>query len=652
MKTIKQTAAIILAVLLLAGLCSCGVDEQYSIRRPPGDEASDFSVPQDKGDKIGFYTDQTKSMYGFCGKTGYVTAMNEVRSLLKGEAVKESTTRQLNIYRYDSIVDPIKESYFIQHYFDGVLNVNEYYNHPENKGRWKKSSAATKKGNVKPLETALNHAYKKNQYTDSLCVFTTDLYEQNRDYAVIFKPMSDKVLKRGNAVGFMGIKSEYSNSKLKNISADNKDDYDFDGERLFYLIVAGPTDDVTSFCNALSERLSEKNIDNYCSTFIPGGRTLSFKENGIMLEPEDENASELIEVAEGKSLSIDDESEELIKEEGLDYYPTFSICLNNSGEARSTFTVSANRMIEGVEAYPLELKTEIMNYKGPLKDQTDEDEEDDEDDVGNKESGKVNKPENAPDVSGGASDELKILQQPKDTVYREGETVTVSLKAQGKDLTYQWYFKKAGKKSFTEWKSHTNATETAMPNDTWDGIQLYCEVKDGSGKKVKSKTVTVRLSDQPEETTTTAVEETTAASSDETTATNPASEKENSEITDVFLLSGVDVREAPFTVQDSMAFNTKDSVENDGKFRICTDFYDTSVIKHNGPILVKYSLCVGSLEETPSWILENSASGTSTEEEKAKTLDLTYVYDGLRHACNATMEDSELFTFYCYYYCA
>jgi hypothetical protein len=86
--------------------------------------------------------------------------------------------------------------------------------------------------------------------------------------------------------------------------------------------------------------------------------------------------------------------------------------------------------------------------------------------------------------------ELKILTQPVGDTVRLGSDYTISLKAQGVGLTYQWYYKKAGQSSFTLWKGHTHASETVTPTESWDGIQLYCIVKDSGGKTVRSNTVT------------------------------------------------------------------------------------------------------------------------------------------------------------------
>ena len=87
---------------------------------------------------------------------------------------------------------------------------------------------------------------------------------------------------------------------------------------------------------------------------------------------------------------------------------------------------------------------------------------------------------------------------------------------------------------------------------------------------------------------------------------------------------------------------------NGGKYQITTVFNDTSAVKENGDILVKYTICPEEVTDVPQWVLDNSAPDTS-EENKGRTLDLEFMYKGLREACNQTQDNSELLTFYCYY---
>ena len=88
---------------------------------------------------------------------------------------------------------------------------------------------------------------------------------------------------------------------------------------------------------------------------------------------------------------------------------------------------------------------------------------------------------------------LRITSQPRSATVQKGGSVTLSVSASGSGLKYQWYFKKSGQNSFSLWKNRTHSSETVTPNDTWDGIQLYCIVTDAAGAYLKSETVTVRI---------------------------------------------------------------------------------------------------------------------------------------------------------------
>lgn len=88
---------------------------------------------------------------------------------------------------------------------------------------------------------------------------------------------------------------------------------------------------------------------------------------------------------------------------------------------------------------------------------------------------------------------VRITQQPKSSAINLGQSVTLSIKAEGKGLSYQWYFKKRGDSKWSLWKGRTHASESVTPNDSWDGIQLYCVVRDSAGKTVKSDTAIVLI---------------------------------------------------------------------------------------------------------------------------------------------------------------
>ena len=72
--------------------------------------------------------------------------------------------------------------------------------------------------------------------------------------------------------------------------------------------------------------------------------------------------------------------------------------------------------------------------------------------------------------------------------------VTFAVKATGRELTYQWYYRKKGATAWSIWKNRTIPSTTATSNDTWDGMQVYCKVTDADGRTENSQTATVRLS--------------------------------------------------------------------------------------------------------------------------------------------------------------
>lgn len=85
---------------------------------------------------------------------------------------------------------------------------------------------------------------------------------------------------------------------------------------------------------------------------------------------------------------------------------------------------------------------------------------------------------------------LKILKQPKKSNTPVGETVTVTVKAQGEKVSYRWYEKLPGKKSFQK-TSVTTASYSWKAAKKTSGRQVYCVIVDAYGNQVKTKTVTL-----------------------------------------------------------------------------------------------------------------------------------------------------------------
>ena len=86
----------------------------------------------------------------------------------------------------------------------------------------------------------------------------------------------------------------------------------------------------------------------------------------------------------------------------------------------------------------------------------------------------------------------KIKTQPQSVTVEKGKTATVTIKAAGDGLKYQWYFKNANKDTFTK-SSVTGAKYSTTMTDGANGRQVYCVITDKYGNSVTSKTVTLSM---------------------------------------------------------------------------------------------------------------------------------------------------------------
>ena len=93
---------------------------------------------------------------------------------------------------------------------------------------------------------------------------------------------------------------------------------------------------------------------------------------------------------------------------------------------------------------------------------------------------------------------LGITSQPKSKrVLKMSDTFYFSVKAEGEDLTYQWYRKNQGESSFSAVNNATSSTYTIYSFSMGGSvIQAYCIVTDKNGNTVKSNTASAFLSSQ------------------------------------------------------------------------------------------------------------------------------------------------------------
>ena len=103
-----------------------------------------------------------------------------------------------------------------------------------------------------------------------------------------------------------------------------------------------------------------------------------------------------------------------------------------------------------------------------------------------------------------AANKAKITKQPANVSVTMGSKATVSVKATGKGLKYQWYYANEGSDTYK--KSSATGTKYAVTmSDKYSGRKVYCVVTDKYGNAVKSKVVTllskVAITQQPKNVT-------------------------------------------------------------------------------------------------------------------------------------------------------
>ncbi|MBR2852530.1 MAG: hypothetical protein IKB91_09130, partial [Anaerotignum sp.] len=89
-------------------------------------------------------------------------------------------------------------------------------------------------------------------------------------------------------------------------------------------------------------------------------------------------------------------------------------------------------------------------------------------------------------------DELAITKQPCDAAAVLGEKVSVSVKAAGYPLKYQWYYRDAGAKNFSR-SSIKESTYTLTMTEERANREVYCVITDAYGNTVTSETVRLLL---------------------------------------------------------------------------------------------------------------------------------------------------------------
>ena len=83
-----------------------------------------------------------------------------------------------------------------------------------------------------------------------------------------------------------------------------------------------------------------------------------------------------------------------------------------------------------------------------------------------------------------------IITQPQNWYGNNGAMATITVVAQGDGLTYQWYYRPAGK---TNWiaAADTDDTYNIQMSSSRNGRQVYCKITDSNGVSVNSQVATM-----------------------------------------------------------------------------------------------------------------------------------------------------------------
>ena len=88
---------------------------------------------------------------------------------------------------------------------------------------------------------------------------------------------------------------------------------------------------------------------------------------------------------------------------------------------------------------------------------------------------------------------LRLLAHSGDVSLRCGDYACFGASAAGSGLRWQWYRKPSWSPVWQVWKGQTACVASSMVTSGWDGMQVYCEITDESGQKLRTRPVAVTL---------------------------------------------------------------------------------------------------------------------------------------------------------------
>ena len=94
-----------------------------------------------------------------------------------------------------------------------------------------------------------------------------------------------------------------------------------------------------------------------------------------------------------------------------------------------------------------------------------------------------------------ASRAITIKEQPKNVFTKKGDKISLSVKAEGTGLTYQWQYRASATGKWTNFSGGTSATLSKTAG-AWDGWQVKCVIEDKGGNRLNSDIVKISFNKQ------------------------------------------------------------------------------------------------------------------------------------------------------------
>lgn len=231
--TLKRLFTFFLFLVWGVVLTSCSKQVTWP---PPPLHSAEFLEDKSIQIQADIYYDATLSMQGFT-KPGIATAYAQVLNELEGSITSGWASSVVRFYRFGTKIKELKGR-------DHLLAITpKFFTDKE------------------LLQETLMSTVIDSAKTQHLTVIVTDLFLNNADVTQLVNKLRDKFLARGFAVGIIGVQSEFAGTVYD--VGINRDQFEYAGQRPFYVLAVGKHRDIENFYLTLQARILNRLSDTH-----------------------------------------------------------------------------------------------------------------------------------------------------------------------------------------------------------------------------------------------------------------------------------------------------------------------------------------------------------------------------------------------------